>query len=112
MTPSLKRDTWQQHIQAWQQSQLSKKAYCREHNLNSTCFYKWYSKLALKPAAPQPALASAMNSLTLIPLTRPKTLHLVTHLSLHSPKGWRIDCPVPLNSDTLHTLGQLMSIVP
>jgi transposase len=91
MTPSLKRDTWQQHIQAWQQSQLSKKAYCREHNLNSACFYKWYSKLALKPAAPQPALASAMNSLTLIPLTRPKTLHLVTHLSLHSPKGWRID---------------------
>jgi hypothetical protein len=48
MTPSLKRDTWQQHIQAWQQSQLSKKAYCREHNLNSACFYKWYSKLALR----------------------------------------------------------------
>jgi hypothetical protein len=112
MTPSLKRDTWQQHIQAWQQSQLSKKAYCREHNLNSACFYKWHSKLALKPAAPQPALASAMNSLTLIPLTRPKTQHSVTHLSLHSPQGWRIDCPVPLNSDTLHTLGQLMSIVP
>jgi len=106
MTPSLKRDTWQQHIESWQQSQLSKTDYCQQHGLNRACFYKWYSKLCMNASPEQP------SPLTLIPLTRPKTLHSVTHLSLHSPQGWRIDCPIPLNNDTLHTLGQLVSIVP
>ena len=112
MTPSLKRDTWQQHIQAWQQSQLSKKAYCREHNLNSACFYKWYSKLCINASPEQPKPQSPSIPLTLIPLTRPQAQHAETHIRLHSPQGWRIDCPVHLNSDTLHTLGQLVSIVP
>ncbi|WP_422527060.1 IS66 family insertion sequence element accessory protein TnpA [Serratia fonticola] len=31
----------QQHIDAWQQSRLSKKHYCRQHDLNPATFYYW-----------------------------------------------------------------------
>lgn len=112
MTPSLKRDTWQQHIESWQQSQLSKTDYCQQHGLNRACFYKWYSKLCINASPEQPNPHSSSIPLTLIPLTRPQAQNADTHISLHSPQGWRIDCPLHLNSDTLHTLGQLVSIVP
>lgn len=95
MTSLLKRDTWQQHIHAWQQSQLSKKEYCRQHHLSSACFYKWYSKLSLKPAAQQEALTEQASHITLIPITRhlespalSTTAVAVTGLiRLHSPEA-------------------------
>ncbi|HHL2500966.1 TPA: transposase [Yersinia enterocolitica] len=31
----------QQHLDTWQQSGLSKKHYCRQHNLNPATFYYW-----------------------------------------------------------------------
>lgn len=123
MTSPLKRDTWQQHIHAWQQSQLSKKDYCQHHQLSSACFYKWYSKLSLKPlkpAAQQEALTEQASHITLIPITRhlespalsTTTVAATDFIRLHSPRGWRIDCPIRPTSDTLHTIGQLVSMLP
>ncbi|MBL0231800.1 MAG: hypothetical protein IPP76_13880 [Moraxellaceae bacterium] len=38
MTITLTRATWQQHLHAWQQSQLSKKDYCKNTTSNLSRF--------------------------------------------------------------------------
>ena len=41
MTIRYSRSERQQHLDAWQQSGMSKKHYCRLHNLNIATFYYW-----------------------------------------------------------------------
>jgi hypothetical protein len=36
---------WQRHHDSWGESQLNRKSYCREHQLNYDCFQYWYHKL-------------------------------------------------------------------
>ena len=111
MTITLTRATWQQHLHAWQQSQLSKKDYCQKHNLKLITFYKWASKLSAKTtptSLEQPPVSASNTALTLIPLTR----HKPTHINLYSPQGWRIECPIHLNNDALPHIRQLMSLMP
>jgi len=36
-----KRDFWQQQVLDWQESKLSPKEYCRQHNLSKTRFSYW-----------------------------------------------------------------------
>ena len=61
----LKRESqavWFERTQDWQQSGLSKAAYCRQFELNSTSFYKWFAKfqridrVAKKELSVSPAL--------------------------------------------------------
>jgi len=43
----LKRESqsvWFERIQSWQQSGLTKAAYCRQLSLNPASFYKWFAK--------------------------------------------------------------------
>ncbi|WP_156294476.1 IS66 family insertion sequence element accessory protein TnpA, partial [Serratia oryzae] len=41
MTKQYSHSERQQHLDAWQQSGLSKKHYCRLHDLNPATFYYW-----------------------------------------------------------------------
>ncbi|MBK9186688.1 MAG: hypothetical protein IPM78_10625 [Moraxellaceae bacterium] len=122
MTLTLTHATWQQHLHAWQQSQLSKKDYCKKHNLKLITFYKWASKLSAKTTPtslePYPVSASHTALPSLIPLTRHKPTPAtnnpdsLTHINLYSPQGWRIECPIHLNNDALPHIRQLMSLLP
>lgn len=38
------RAVWFSRIKDWQQSGLSKAAYCRQFSLNAASFYKWFAK--------------------------------------------------------------------
>jgi hypothetical protein len=38
-------ELWQHHHRQWSASQLNRKAYCREHQLNYDCFQYWYHKI-------------------------------------------------------------------
>ncbi|MBL0231635.1 MAG: hypothetical protein IPP76_12930 [Moraxellaceae bacterium] len=86
--------TWQQHLHAWQQSQLSKKDYCKKHNLKLITFYKWASKLSAKQHPPheQPPSAQVTPPLTISPYTAqtprlPQTTPTVhAHQSIQSPR--------------------------
>jgi hypothetical protein len=52
---SLKRltpDTWQRHIRSWQQSGLSQKAYCQQHQLGLSTFHSKYRELKSEMATP------------------------------------------------------------
>ncbi|MBL0230334.1 MAG: hypothetical protein IPP76_05875 [Moraxellaceae bacterium] len=48
MTITLTHATWQQHLHAWQQSQLSKKDYCKTQPQTYHVLQKWASKLSAK----------------------------------------------------------------
>ena len=81
---------WQEHLDAWHQSDLTQKAYCANQGLGEKAFYRWHRK-------EKEAIAAAKATLTLVP-TRlvaparaPATGNVVL---LHSPGGWRIELPV------------------
>ena len=40
-----RRTYWREHIEKWQQSGQSKRAYCREHGLKTANLYRWCAKL-------------------------------------------------------------------
>ena len=43
-----KEQYWYQHIKEWEQSGISKKAYCKQHNLVYDQFKWWYRKIQEK----------------------------------------------------------------
>jgi len=45
---------WQEHINNWQQSQLSQKQYCERNNLGLSTFQKWKKKLHPSLATTKP----------------------------------------------------------
>ncbi|MBL1277569.1 MAG: hypothetical protein COB30_015915 [Ectothiorhodospiraceae bacterium] len=45
MTPDQKCEFWQKHINAWQQSKLSQKHYCQQHDLRVANFGYWRTRL-------------------------------------------------------------------
>ncbi len=48
MTSENKYDFWQRHIEGWQQSKLSQKAYCRQQDLSFASFGYWRTRLNRK----------------------------------------------------------------
>ena len=42
---SLPKQTWQRHIEAWQNTDVSQAQYCRTHSLNQGQFSYWKRKL-------------------------------------------------------------------
>ncbi len=100
MSTRLTQDTWQRHIRSWQQSGLSQKAYCQQHQLGLSTFYSKYSKLKSDIA-----VASA-KPLTVLPVIRPvpSTQTEAAVIIILSPQGWRLECPLTIPALTLATL--------
>jgi transposase-like protein len=46
-----RREWWSIHIEAWQRSGISRKAYCRQHRLDEETFARWLKELAGEEAA-------------------------------------------------------------
>jgi transposase-like protein len=46
-----RREWWSIHIEAWQRSGVSRKAYCRQHRLDEKTFARWSNALAGEEAA-------------------------------------------------------------
>jgi len=68
---------WLNHVQRWQESGLSKAAYCQRHNLKASNFYNWsrpamMQSLAVtddKPIPNNPHLKAEPKSVAFIPLS-------------------------------------------
>ncbi len=90
---------WQQHLDAWYQSDLTQEAYCAHHGLSNKTFYRWRRK-------EKESKAAGKASLTLVPVrVQASTTEAVVRL--HSPSGWRIELPVggaPWLADLLRQL--------
>ena len=101
MSPKrLTPDAWQRHITSWQQSGLSQKAYCQQHQLCLSTFHNKYRELKSDIA-----VASA-KQFTVLPVIRPVTSAQTEPavISIQSPQGWRLECPLTIPALTLTTL--------
>ena len=101
MSPKrLTPDVWQRHITSWQQSELSQKAYCQRHQLGLSTFHNKYRELKSDMAVP------SHKPLTVLPVIRPvSSAHpepIV--ITIQSPQGWRLECPLTIPAVTLTTL--------
>lgn len=75
---------WQQHLDAWRQSELTQVAYCVSHGLSIKSFYRWRRK--------QKEPVAAATPLTLVPVSLGGSATREA-VRLHSPGGWRIELP-------------------
>ncbi|MEJ2042134.1 MAG: hypothetical protein P8X89_02545 [Reinekea sp.] len=73
---------WQQHITAWQQSNLSQAAFCKAHQLSYHQFIYWRQKL-LSQSSDAPATPSKQ----LVPVHCVPTEPATSDLSLTLPNG-------------------------
>ena len=79
MTNDQKRTFWQHHIERWQQSGLSQKEYCKQHELTFSSFGYWRARLNRSKRAKK-----------LIPVD----IKTTDHARLSLPNGIRLEVPV------------------
>ena len=46
MTSEQKRQHWQRHIEAWQQSRLPQREYCKQQEISFSSFSYWRTRLS------------------------------------------------------------------
>ena len=68
-----KRNFWEHHLEQWQQSGLSQRAYCRKHQLEPHRFYYWRQRI-LKP---QPEVSFLPVTLPEGPLRQPQLVRIL-----------------------------------
>lgn len=94
MTSEQKRTYWQHHIERWQVSELSQKAYCIENNLSYASFGYWRTRLK----------RNAVPEKKLIPVTLSRPADSVTIIL---PVGVRMEVPVHALADVLAVVCQI-----
>ena len=90
MSATDKSDYWQQHFKDWQQSGLSQRDYCKQHNLTFSSFGYWRSRLK--------ANSTADSKLIPVSVSRP------TSINIYLPSGIRIETPTHGLADILPLL--------
>ena len=75
---------WQEHLDAWHQSNLTHEAYCISQGLNTKSFYRWRRK--------QKESVAAGKALTLVPVSVCGSAAQGV-VRVRSPGGWSIELP-------------------
>lgn len=88
MTPTENRHYWRDHLQQWQNSDITQSAYCRAHEL---CRYKfsYYKKALLPDERPLVSIAPKTNGFIQVPIQIPFD-DTVEPLTLHFANGVRL----------------------
>ena len=79
-----RQEFWLAHVQAWQQSGLTQRAYCRQHNLKSADVLGYWIHRDKRRQPP---------TLTLVPAQVPASAHSSADIRLTSPLGWQLALP-------------------
>ncbi|KGM27291.1 hypothetical protein KS18_15500 [Photorhabdus luminescens] len=88
----------QQHVTQWRHSDLTRKQYCEQHQLSFSSFRDW---IADSNNIPQP-LSQTLPALLPVSL-QPDDAPTVT---LHTPDGYAIVCPLTLLPDVTRVLAR------
>lgn len=98
-----KHAQWRQRLQQWQDSGLSVRAYCRQHDLSEPAFHWWRRRLDTAPASP-----------TATPTFLPVTLTASTPpaVTLRLPRGVRLRIPPGCDRQSLADLLALLGVLP
>lgn len=88
MDKNMEREAyWRGHVEAWQASGKTQRAYCDQHGLKGHSLSYWHLRLAESEVSP-----GAESPLTLIPASMiPDASVSIACLSLNSPNGWRLE---------------------
>lgn len=70
------------HIRAWQQSGLTKAAYCGQHNIPFSTFKNWHSRYI------------SQSSASFIPIVVTDETRADDSIAIHLPSGIRVNIPV------------------
>jgi len=97
MKSAQKKDFWQQHIQAWEQSKLPQKVYCQQHNISYANFGYWRTRLK-RLGNPAPKL---------LPVTLTRPTMVVMTLSM----GIRIEVPTNALAEVLPIVARCQQAV-
>ena len=84
--PRQTRAFWQEHIEQWKQSGLSKIAYSKEHNLKSVSFYNWSKKLE-HTDSPLPTIADTLTRFVPVQIDQQRTIETPT-VTKFSKRCW------------------------
>lgn len=105
-----KEQFWRDHLQRWQQSGLTIRAYCRRHHLSEPSFYGWRRTLAQRdhdrPTPREPAPLFLPVHLEPEPVASPASLELVL------PNGRLLRIPAAFPADRLRALLTLLEEKP
>ena len=92
MSTKEKREFWLQHIEAWQQSGLSRSDYITIHELSSSQFSYYFRRHYQTPSSTQPDTeAVALVPVDVVPEEKPSGESSISCLTLTTPQGYRIE---------------------
>jgi transposase-like protein len=94
-----KRSFWEHHLERWQQSGLSQRAYCRKHQLKPHQFYYWRRRIR------KPQTQVSFLPVTL-PADTPQQSHLVRILM---PNGCAMELEGRAESEQLERLVNIVA---
>lgn len=85
---AINRQRWFDHIEAWQQSGLTQKAYCAQQHIGLASFQRWRGIVA-KAGQPKAAQATLLPVNIVPSVSTPNlVLHLGTDLRIEIPAGF------------------------
>ncbi len=96
------RQRWLEHIQAWNQSGLTQKAFCAQHHLGLASFQRWRRVFMTE------AQSTKASQMTFIPVNVIEPS--VSCLTLLFNDNLRVEIPVGFDSATLRQVVQALQI--
>jgi len=98
-----KERLWREHVSAWQQSELSIRQYCLQHQLSEANFYAWRRELARRDElGVVPAARAKPLSVTWMPVSITESASPLVEVQL--PTGTVLRVPAGVESVTLERI--------
>jgi len=105
---SAKRDLWFQHINTWQESDVSQAEYVRQHNLSAKSF-GYYRRRYFQSQSAEMAVPKRTPLLPVQLEDESETLsENQGSIFLTTPRGYRIELSSGFNADTLQRVLQVL----
>lgn len=99
-----KHEQWRQRLHQWQDSGLSVRAFCRQHQLSEPAFHWWRRRLQEAPPT------TAASTASFVPLT--VVASAPPAVTLRLPSGVRLRIPAGCDRQSVADLLALLGVVP
>jgi hypothetical protein len=96
-----KRQFWKSHVEQWQQSGLSQRAYCRNHGLKPDRFYYWRRRIQ-----------DPQGQISFLPVALPESLSArqkIGAVRIHAPNGFIVEFERPHGSQDVQELVSMVA---
>jgi hypothetical protein len=95
-----RRKFWQNHIERWQISGLSQRAYCKKHDLTTHRFYDWKRRIKSADNPPVSFLPVALTD---------RPARTCPSIRIHTPNGFTIEVENQIGSIEIDRLLKMVT---